>query len=74
MISQLFIGLFGVSAIWLSQQKNDELKRYACICGLFAQPFWFYSMWVSEQYGVFALCFFYAYSWATGFYNYWIKR
>jgi len=73
-ISQLFIGVFGVTAIWLSQQTELEKRKWASVCGLAAQPFWFYSMYASEQWGVFLLCFFYAFSWSQGFYNYWLKK
>ena len=74
MISQIFIGLFGVVGIWLTQQSNENIKKYACVLGLIAQPFWFYSMYQSEQWGVFVLCFFYTYAWGLGFYNGWIKK
>lgn len=33
---------------------------------LWSQPFWFYATWKAEQWGIFALCFFYTYSWARG--------
>jgi len=74
MISQIFIGLFGVGAVWLSQHNDQDLRKYACILGLLSQPFWFYSMYQSQQWGVFVMCFLYTYSWMVGFYNHWVKK
>ena len=72
-LSQLFITVFGISAVYLSQQSNEGLKKWASVCGLCSQPFWFYSMWVTEQYIIVILCFLYSASWGLGFYNYWIR-
>ena len=73
MISQLAIALTGIVAIWITQQSNNKLKKYACLFGLIGQPFWFYSAYAAEQWGIFTLCIFYTYSWGLGFYNNWIK-
>jgi len=73
MLTQLFIAVFGVSAIILTQQSNEKLKKYACIFGLVGQPFWFYSAYVAEQWGIFILCAFYTYAWGLGVYNNWFK-
>lgn len=73
-MEQIAIALTGVVAIWLSQQSKEEWKKYACIFGILGQPFWFYSAYQAEQWGIFILCFFYAYSWGTGFYNNWVKK
>lgn len=72
MISQSAIALTGVLAIWLTQQNNENLKRYACIFGLAGQPFWFYSAYSSGQWGVILLCVFYSYAWAVGFIRFWV--
>ncbi len=73
-MEQIIIPLTGATAIWLSQQANESWKKYASILGLIGQPFWFYSSFQAEQWGIFALCFFYTYSWAVGFKNNWIKN
>ncbi len=72
-MEQIAIGFTGVVAIWLSQQSKEEWKKYACIFGMIGQPFWFYSAYKAQQWGIFILCFFYTYSWIMGFYNNWIK-
>lgn len=73
MIEQIFIGLFGVTAVWLSQDGRDSVRRWACIVGLIAQPFWFYATWKAGQWGIFSLCFLYTYSWLRGIKTHWLK-
>ena len=73
MIEQLFIGLFGVTAVWLSQDARDSVRRWACVLGLTSQPFWFYATWQAEQWGIFTLSFLYTYSWARGVKANWFK-
>lgn len=72
-MEQLAIALTGVVAIFLSQQSNEKLKKYACILGLIGQPFWFLATYKAEQWGIFAMCFLYTWMWGLGFYNNWIK-
>ncbi len=72
MIAQIMIALFGVAAIWLSQDSRVEYRKYSSICGLISQPFWFYSTFMAEQWGIFALCFVYTAAWVKGFKLHWI--
>lgn len=74
MIEQIAIACTGVIAIWLSQDDRKSWRKFACIFGMAGQPFWFYSAYVGEQWGIFALCFFYTYAWLKGFVNNWIKN
>lgn len=71
-ITQVAIAVFGVTAVFLSQSKNAETRRYASIFGLLGQPFWFYMAWNTKQWGILALCFLYTASWLQGFYNNWM--
>jgi len=73
MIEQIGIALLGVTAIWLSQDKRESFRRWACIFGLMAQPFWFYTTYKAGQWGIFCLCFLYSYSWLRGVKNNWLK-
>ena len=73
MIEQIGIAICGVSAVFLSQDARESWRRWACIFGLVGQPFWFYATYRAEQWGIFLLCFVYAYSWARGIRTYWIK-
>ena len=72
-MEQIGIALLGVSAIWLSQDARPAWRRWACICGICAQPFWFFTAWTHEQWGILALCFLYAASWMRGVWNQWIQ-
>lgn len=67
MIEQLAIALTGVTAIALVQSKSERLRRFASIFGLCGQPFWFYSAWQAEQWGVLALRVLYTMAWGHGF-------
>ena len=73
-MDQVAIALTGVVAIWLSQDHREGLRKYACIFGLVGQPFWFYSAYSAEQWGIFVLCIFYTYAWFKGFRLHWINR
>jgi len=73
-MEQIGIAIFGVIAIWLSQDKRNSYRKWACIFGLIGQPFWFYSSYIAEQWGIFTLCFFYTYAWFKGLHNNWIKK
>ena len=72
-MEQIMIAFTGVIAIWLSQDKRDSFRKYACLFGLAGQPFWFYSAYTSDQWGIFVLCIFYTFSWAKGFNNNWLN-
>ena len=71
MIEQIALGCTGGVAIWLSQDKRDHFRRYACLFGLAGQPFWFYTTFTHQQWGIFMLSFIYTWSWYRGFRHYW---
>lgn len=73
MIDQIGIAICGVSATYLSQDKRESWRKWACICGLCGQPFWFYATLMAEQWGILALVFVYTLAWAQGLRTYWIK-
>ena len=71
-LEQIGIALSGVFAIWLTQDKRESWRRWACIFGMLGQPFWLYATWKGEQWGIFALCPLYAYAWARGVWAHWL--
>lgn len=73
MIGQAGIFIFGMSAIWLANDPRPRLRRWGCVAGLIAQPFWYYETWTHQQWGIFASSFIYTYSWGRGFWRQWIK-
>ena len=74
MISQLGIAFFGVIAIWLSQDTRYNSRKWSSVFGLIGQPFWFYSAWTTQQWGIFVLSILYTWVWLVGFRNYWLKK
>ena len=72
-MDQLIIALTGAVAIWLTQDERENWQKYACLFGLASQPFWFYATFMAGQWGMFALCFVYAYAWGKGFWRFWVK-
>lgn len=73
MIAQIGIALFGVVAIWLSQEENPARRRFACLFGLAGQPFWFWSAISAEQWGVVVLSCLYTLAWLKGFKANWLS-
>jgi len=71
-MEQIIIAFTGVVAIWLSQDKRDNFRKYACLFGMAGQPFWFYSAYIAQQWGIFILCIFYTWAWFKGFKNNWL--
>lgn len=71
-IAQIWIGIFGVLAIYCVN-RDDKLQRWGCIAGVIAQPAWYATTYINEQYGIMFLSIFYSYSWCLGVYNFWIK-
>src|SRR4051794_33783084 len=56
----------------LAQHKRESWRRWACIFGLLAQPFWFYAAWKAEQWGILAISTLYTYAWARGIRTHWL--
>lgn len=73
MLDQIAIAATGVTAVFLSQDHRNEVRKYACLFGLASQPFWFYATYTAGQWGIFALSFLYTYSWFRGFKNNWMN-
>ncbi len=73
MIAQVAIALFGVAAIWLTQDARADRRRFACIVGLIAQPFWFHATIAAQQWGMVAVCVLYTLAWARGFWTQWVR-
>ena len=71
MITQIFIMIFGASAIWFVSRKEDW-KRWGYILGMLGQPFLIYESYTNEQWGILLMTLVYAYSWMQGIWNYWI--
>lgn len=73
-IAQVVIALAGFTAVFLSQSRSRDVRRWAPIFGALGQPAWFVTAWINAQWGVFALCFLYSFAWIRGLYNHWWLR
>ena len=73
MIDQLVIAVCGVGSIFLSQSTYAERRRYACLVGITAQPFWVYATWTAEQWGLLLLTMFYTAAWMRGIWTHWLS-
>lgn len=71
---QVWLGAFGVTAIALSQNLRESVRKWAPVFGLLAQPGWFYTTWTHGQWAIFALSIFYTAAWLAGLRTYWFKR
>lgn len=74
MIAQAWIAVFGVAAVWLSQDERESVRRWACVCGLCGQPFWITTALLNHQWGILALTVLYTWSWWRGVRTYWWRR
>ncbi len=72
-IIQIIIFITSATAIWLVSRK-EHWKRWGYIIGFIGQPFWFYDTITKNQWGIFLLTVFFAYSYGQGIYNYWVKK
>lgn len=73
MIEQFIIVITQLIAVWLIHSQSEKHQKYASIFGLLGQPFWFYSSYVSQQWGTFILCFFFTAMWYKNLDKYWLN-
>lgn len=65
LLSQIAIPILGTLSIILIARKN----KGGLVLGLAAQPFWFMTAYLHQQWGVFAVGFVYTASWIYGIYE-----
>lgn len=73
MIDQIGIALTGVTAVWLTQDKRDAWRRWACIFGMVGQPFWFWAAIAAKQWGIVFVCCLYTVAWGRGIWTHWLR-
>jgi len=71
-LNQVAIIVLSCPAIWLVGRR-EPWRRWGFILGLLGQPFWLWSTWQNEQWGIFAVSAWYTYSWMQGIWNFWIR-
>lgn len=72
-IDQVFTGLFGSLAIWLTQCKSYKYRKLAPVAGIISQPFFIYATYVSEQWGMLLAALFCTYAWIVGLIHFYWK-
>lgn len=70
---QAVLTILSLSPIALSQAKSPKIRRYDCVAGLIAQPFWFGYGWSIEAWSLCLLGVIYTGVFAYGFYFKWVK-
>ncbi len=70
---QIAIGLLGIATAWLTNAKRFKYRRYACLLGMAAQPFWFYTAVTHDQPAIALLSGMYFAAWFKGFYQQWLS-
>jgi len=68
-IVQIFILLIGASSIWFISRK-EKWSKWGYLIGMCGQPFWLYTSYVNQQWGIFALSVWYLYAWGQGIKNF----
>ena len=71
MLMQIILFSLSITAVFLSQRKTENIRKWACVFGLLSQPFWFIATW--GTWGMFAISIVYTFIWAESFYNTFIK-
>lgn len=69
---QIAVALLYAVAAWLSQSAHEPVRRYACIAGLMAQPFWCYGAWQARHWGLLALAVVFTCAWMRGLWLHWL--
>jgi hypothetical protein len=72
MISQICIAIIELIAVYLMQ--HDKYSKYASFFGISAQPFWFYSSYTNNQFGMVFICFLFTLLWIKNFKDHWIDK
>ena len=67
------ISLLSLSSLGLAYYSKADLRRYACLFGLAAQPFWIAHVWMSEAWGILPLTPAYTLLYILAVKNHWLR-
>lgn len=73
LMGQVALAVFSTLAIWLSQDERADSRRWGAVFGLLSQPFWFYTAYQAEAWGVFFMSLIYSVAWLRGIRNGWFR-
>jgi len=72
-IMQVLIGVLGCLSIILVTSTEEKVRKWACISGLSAEPFWLWTSIENEQWGIMVLCSVYTVRWSQVLYRDWFR-
>jgi hypothetical protein len=61
--SQAVITCTGFLSLYLMASQEAKVRMYAGLVGLFGEPFWFFTAYINEQYGILILVLIYGVNW-----------
>jgi hypothetical protein len=70
-MTQLFIALFGLCALWMAMGNNARARKWAPVVGLCGQPFWAAFAWQTQGWGLGVLVVAYTTVYARGAWVQW---
>jgi len=62
-LAQAMIIMCGITTAMMTTHMEYRVRRLAAPFGLLSQPFWFYSAWITDSWGMVGLCFLYGGRW-----------
>lgn len=71
---QWSIMILSGAAAWFVTQKVQRARLVGCVLGLASQPFWIYTTFEHQQWGMLVLAGWYTWMWGKGIYNNWLRR
>jgi len=72
-IAQIWIMIFGCSAIWFVG-RPEKWSKWGFVLGMLSQPAWYITAYLNGQWGIMILSLWYTYSWAQGLYYKFYKK
>jgi hypothetical protein len=72
-LSQIMIFVCGALSI-TALNSNGKMSKYGPVIGLIVQPFYFYSSFINEQWGLFSVSFLYTLAYVYGIYTFWLRN
>lgn len=70
---QIWVSVFGVSALWLTFSPRPSTRRWAVVLGLLGQPGWYFQLIHHDQWGMLPAYLGYTFAWVRGLWLHWIR-
>lgn len=73
-LDQVALTILSSLAIWIAQDDRQHVRRWGSLFGLISQPFWFYTAYQSQAWGIFFMTLIYTLSWGRGVWRGWVRK